>query len=116
MRNNEIINVNDKEITVKELTVTQIDNVFGSFDINRQAARSEMLLDSLIPIEVVSEATGLKDEELNGNFTPSELNQIWEAVAKANPFLCQMLSRLASTITKLSGDTIGRPSEDLSPA
>ena len=104
MRKNEIVKLGEREIIVNELTVTQIDKVFGEFDINRKAARAEMLIDSNIPIEVVTTATGLKDEELNGEFTPSELNMIWEAVARVNDFLSKMMDRLSGEIDTLSKD------------
>ncbi|KJS00893.1 MAG: hypothetical protein VR65_10830 [Desulfobulbaceae bacterium BRH_c16a] len=94
----EKIKVAGIDIDVRELTVAEIDKLFASFAIDRQATLAERLIDSPIPIEVVTAATGLGAEELNTKFSPSGLNDIWAATARVNDFLSKMIGRYESIL------------------
>ena len=88
------------ELTVKELTVDELDGVLGKLDKDRKTYWAEVLFDSPIPVEVVTASTGLKQEDM-GKLTPSELHEVWTAVAKVNDFLFNGLQRLAAFSEKL---------------
>lgn len=98
MRKNKTITVGEKEITVNELTSAQVDKLLATFNANRVVHPTELLLDSVIPVEAVSLSTGMTAEELGGadcELTPSELDEIWRDVAEVNGFLSRLLERLA---------------------
>lgn len=94
MRKSKVIKIDDREITVKELTVSQVSALMEGSAEKTTATTGELLVGSPIPIEAVSLATGLSVDELNGEMTPSELAEIWEAVAEVNDFLSSMMKRL----------------------
>ncbi|KJR97211.1 MAG: hypothetical protein VR65_25020 [Desulfobulbaceae bacterium BRH_c16a] len=99
----EKIVVRDKDIIVKELTLTAVDALFASFSIDRAPTLAERLIDSPIPVEVVTASTGLQDDELNA-FTPSEIDEIWKATARVNDFLSVMVERTVKLLPDLSTD------------
>ena len=115
MRKEETVFIAEKEITVRELTVAQVDKVLSDFDQNRPVTKAEILINSVVPIEVVSASTGLTKEELNGDLTPSELNVIWEAVARVNDFLSGALLRTRDEIRESALTMRGTPFEGSLP-
>lgn len=94
MRKSKVIKIDDREITVKELTVTEVTALLDGTEKKTTATTAELLIGSPIPIEAVSVATGISVDELNGEMAPSELAEIWEAVAEVNVFLSETLKRL----------------------
>lgn len=93
MRKSKAIKVGERQITVKELTATQVTDLMEGTGDKKRASTAELLMASPIPIEAVCAATGLSEEELNGDMTPSELDAIWGAVAEVNCFLLRMMQR-----------------------
>jgi hypothetical protein len=89
------INVGGKEIVAKTLTAEQIADLMEKMDGKRKAVLAEMLMDSEVPIDAVLASTGLPAEWFDGQVTPDEINQVWEAVIEANGFLSRMITRLA---------------------
>lgn len=94
MRKSKTITIGDREITVRELTVEQVDKLLGDFNQKRSPHPVELLLNASLPVEVVEQATGMTGNELAGDLTPSELDAIWKAVAEVNDFLSNLLIRL----------------------
>ncbi|KJS02239.1 MAG: hypothetical protein VR65_06235 [Desulfobulbaceae bacterium BRH_c16a] len=98
MRKQKVIKIGDQEITVNELTSAQIDELLSTFNGDRAVHPTELLLDSVIPVEAVTLSTGIAGAKLGGKEcenTPTELDEIWKAVAEVNDFLSRLLERLA---------------------
>ena len=95
MRKTREVQVGDRKITINELTVAQVDALFSGFDAERPAHTAELLMESTLPIEAVQMATGMTAEQLSGDICPSELAEIWQAVAEVNDFLSRLLDRMA---------------------
>lgn len=94
MRKSKVIKIDDREITVNELTVAQVTALMEGAGKKTSATTAELLMPNPIPIEAVSVSTGISVDDLNGTMTPSELAMVWEAVAEVNDFLSQMMQRL----------------------
>lgn len=101
MRKSKTIRIDDREITVKELTASQVEALMDGSSDKRRASVAELLMASHIPIEAVCAATGISADELNGEMAPSELAIIWEAVAEVNGFLSAMMQRLMGVAEEL---------------
>lgn len=89
------IDGHENEIVAMELTPPQIDEMWESFKQDRPAHMAELLLDPLLPVEVVTLSTGLTSDQLASEFAPSELDTIWKEVTEVNGFLFQLLGRLS---------------------
>lgn len=90
------IDFGGRTITVKELTVRQVDGLFENATADRKATTAELLINSSIPIDAVIASSGLTVEELGGDVLPSELERLWSAVAEVNDFLSRMCERLGA--------------------
>ncbi len=99
MRKSEVLIIGDgHEIVVQELTVKQVSELLDGTK-PRPMHPAEVLLnisETDIPMEVVCMASGLTPDELDGVIFPSELHEIWLAVARVNSFLSQLLARAIS--------------------
>lgn len=95
MRKSKMVKIGESEVVVKELTAVQVGELIEGFDSNRKPHMAELLLNSVISIDVVVAATGVSAAEL-GDCTPSELDAIWTAVADVNDFLFRMLTSLVA--------------------
>lgn len=93
MRRSKIITIEGLgEITVKELTVAQVTEMAERVQRpDRPNYLIEAILETRLPMEAVVLATGLAEEKLNSDITPSEAAQLWEAVAEVNSFLSRKL-------------------------
>lgn len=109
MRKQETITVGERQIEVKELTVTDLDALFATFDIDRQPSLIEQLIESPIPMEVVVAATGIGEDELKA-FAPTELSTIWAATARVNDFLSRRAELLDRILGNAMADLIGNSS------
>ncbi len=90
------------EYTATELTVKQLEELLSSA--NEKApppSMIELILDPPFPIQFVVQATKISSDDLNG-MAPSDANEIWNLVGKANPFLSQFLQRLQAYAGKLA--------------
>jgi hypothetical protein len=86
-------------ITVKELTVKQVRELFERLK-NEQSLFIDDLLDHPIPSLAISESTGIPLEQLD-EAKPSELVSLCEQVVKANPSLASMISRRIEAAERL---------------
>jgi len=96
MRKSKVIKIDDREVTIKELTVRQVDECIESLRPERKPLAIELLLDPVIPAEIVVMSTDFSMDQLAGDMSPSELKEIWDAVAEVNDFLSAMLARMAA--------------------
>ncbi|MBU1567435.1 MAG: hypothetical protein KJ630_17650 [Proteobacteria bacterium] len=94
MRNKKAININGQDITVRELTMEEVDELLAAVKETRVLYPAEVMLDPEIPQEAVMMATGMTADQLTGDITPSELAEIWGAVAEVNGFLSKLMARL----------------------
>ena len=97
MRKSKIIIWNNKEVTVKELTVAEMASLMAGY----QSAQVDMILGADVPAQAVTLATGIEAEELE-QCTPSALQPLFDAVQELNPTLARLLTQLKSMVeTKL---------------
>lgn len=110
MRKSKTIKLAGREITVNELTVRQIDELIAGIDADRMIQIVEMIINDHIPIEAVIASTGLTADDLAGDFTPSELRTLWDAVGEVNDFLSDLMVRMAAVGEKMSETNSAAPS------
>lgn len=111
MKKSKTIKLDDREITVTELTPTQVDDLVRGFNAERSANMVELLMDSPISTEAVTLSTGMSLEEMMA-MTPTELHAVWGAVAEVNDFLSRMLDRMLAIAEKGTTATSAGPSAD----
>ena len=111
MRKTKEMRIGERTITVNELTVAQVAELFDGFTADRVVHKAELLVNSAVPIEAVLLATGMTAEQLAGDIYPSELAEIWQAVEEVNDFLSQLLGRMAQAGREMvAARTSGGPS------
>jgi hypothetical protein len=103
MRKSKIIKIDDREITISELTVANINKLF--VDVSAQAKPGaaniiDLLFGADIPVEAVAVSCGITVDELEAQYAPSEINVIVEAVKEVNPFFTAMLAKLTEAVAK----------------
>lgn len=98
MKKSEIYKFRGEEITVKELSTSQVVGVLEELK-DFQPHFLDVLMGDAFPLQVVLLATGLKEEDLvNEDVTPSEIEDLYGVVRKVNPTLAAMAKRLAETM------------------
>jgi len=90
-----------RKIEAKELTVSQIRQVFESMENRTDIHTIEILFPNEIPVMAVSLSTGLSLEELDGDIPPSEIKRLIDEVKTKNPFFLSGLQSLAKVGTAL---------------
>jgi len=91
-RNGKVIEFAGREVTVKELTVAEIKQVFDKLEAC-DLDRLDLLLDHEVPTCAVLLATGLDAAALDAA-TPSALLAVYDAVAEVNPIFAAAMRRL----------------------
>lgn len=86
-------------VTVKELTVKQVREIFERLK-NEQSMFIDDLLDQPVPALAISESAGISIEQLE-ECKPSDLAELCEAVVKVNPFLASMIRRRIEAADRL---------------
>lgn len=101
------IKIDERELTVKELTVGQIRNIIEDLENPENVHIIDMLFGDEIPALAVSESTEISMKDLEkGKITPSEMEIIIKGVKEVNPFFVKMIERLAKIgETALKGRT-----------
>ena len=97
----------NKTITVKELTVKQVREVFEQLTHEGQLFIDD-LLDQPVPAKVVTEATGIPLEDLE-EARPSELIALCGEVVKVNPTLASMIQRRIEAAGRLEKIILSAP-------
>jgi hypothetical protein len=92
MRNSKIIKIGTKEITVRELSVREIDGLFGEYrDSDYVPHTLDLLIDKPVTFKVVLLCIGQKEEELlDEDITPSAIIPLYDAVIELNPSLAAL--------------------------
>ncbi len=93
MRKSKIIKFNGQELTVKELTVSQVKDVLRSLD-TFEPHTLDILMDQPVTASAVCMASGISVEDLEGDLAPSEIQELYDAVLEVNPTFAAMLGRL----------------------
>ncbi|MGD9949320.1 MAG: hypothetical protein AB7U29_12700 [Desulfobulbus sp.] len=88
-----------KTVTVRELTVKQVRELFERLK-NETPLFIDDLLDQPVPARAVSESTGIPLDQLE-EAKPSELLPLCEEVIRVNPSLASMISRRIEAADRL---------------
>ena len=97
MRKSKIMKWNGKEVTCKELTVAEIDQLLSSAP---PPNALDLVFGDRIPTAAVTMSTGLQAADLESE-SPSLLDELWSGVEEVNPFFVPMLDRLAKAGSNL---------------
>lgn len=89
------------EVEVKELTGQQVDELVNRDMSGRKFYVMEAMLDTALPIEAVSMATGIEVDELNA-MSPTAAEQIWKAAGEVNRFLSRMLEKFKPALDDIA--------------
>ncbi len=93
MRKSKIINWNELEVTVKELTVAEMEGLMNGYT----PQSMDIVLDRDIPVAAVELSCGLTVDELR-DCTPSALEPLYAAVAELNPSLVALMRQLKEVV------------------
>ena len=93
MRKEKEITVEEKKVMVRELTALQGQQIIDGLSKDEDSF-IDMLFPDRIPASVVKMSTELKEDELL-SYTPTEIEQIIDAVEELNPTLASLIKRLA---------------------
>lgn len=104
MRKIEIVKIDDREITVKELVVLDIKSLIASTGEKAKGSlisTVDLLFGDVLPAEAISLSCGISVDDLESQFAPSELSQIVEAVKRVNPIFLTMIEKLGRAAEKM---------------
>lgn len=90
---------NGKEITVKELTVKQVRQVFSRIN-EEELLFFDDLMDQPVPALIIAEATGIPAENLEDH-KPSDLTALAKEVESVNPTVASLIKRRLAAFEKL---------------
>ncbi len=91
-----IVDFDGQEITVKELTPREVEQVIEEVNASPPSTL-DMLMDHNIPALMVARSSGIDKEKLEV-IAPSVLEPLFEKVAEVNPKLAAMAKRLKKII------------------
>lgn len=100
MQDSTMVTFQGKELTVKEMTVRQVREVFERLKNEEQQLFIDELLDQPVPAMLITESTGVPLEQLE-SAKPSELLPLCEAVIKVNPSFASMIKRRIEAADRL---------------
>ncbi len=107
MQDMKTITFNDNEITVKELTVKQVRQVFSRLE-KEDALFLDDILDQHVPALVIAEATGISVTDMEGH-KPSELVALAQEVASVNPSVASLIKKRLAVYEKMQAMTLNQP-------
>jgi len=108
MHKSKKLTINGREITVRDLTPREVDQLLGETVNGTTGTSMGVLMESNLPTEAVAMSTGLDEKVLLDEFSLEELAEVWKAVEEVNGFL----SRRLAAISKLGLESIvGKASE-----
>lgn len=93
MRRSKIIKFAGEELTVKELTVSEIAGIMDGLD-NFTPHILDVLMDMPIPSPAFFMAIGKDAKAFDLDVAPSELSELYKAVIEVNPTLAATMERL----------------------
>lgn len=96
------IDLANKKVTVKELTVDQVTEVMEELE---NGIYSGHILDALInrdfPANALFRALDIKEEDFDLDIPPSQLSELYDTVIELNPSCAAMMVRLREAGTRL---------------
>jgi flagellar biosynthesis component FlhA len=93
MRKQKTITIQDKEITVNEITALESQEYIEGLA-NDESSFIDELFPDRVPVSLVRLCTGLTEEKLL-SFYPSEIEEIIDAVEEVNPTSASRIKKLA---------------------
>ena len=98
MRNSKIIKIGEKEITVRELSVREIDGLFTGYrTADYKDHTLDLLMDKGVTFSLVLLTTGLAEDELLADDpTPRELEPLYDQVLALNPSLAALVKKVGT--------------------
>ncbi len=93
MRKSKVIKWQDKEVTVKELTVAEMESVMDEY----RPTPLDIILNRDAPAEAVTISTGVELDAMR-ECTPSALEPLFGAVEELNPSLVALMGQLKKTV------------------
>jgi hypothetical protein len=95
MQRTKRITIDDREITIKELSVAQIKVLLDNAEAGEDFSVINLLFPDTVPALAIEQSTGISVKTLESSFNPSELKQIIDGVESLNPFFVNMIVRLS---------------------
>lgn len=99
MRNSKILKIGERDVTVRELSVREIDGLFAGFRSADHAIHAlDLLIEKGITFDMVLLATGqTADELLSADVTPRELEPLYDQVLELNPSLAALAKKIGAS-------------------
>ena len=94
MQRTKKITIDDREITIKELSVAQVKELLDDEEASGEINIIGLLFPDSLPAAAITKSTGISEQKLENDFMPSELKQIIDGVESLNPFFVNMITRL----------------------
>lgn len=82
---------NDKDLTVKELTMEELATVLD--EMANTVDGLDLMFDGRLPSQAVVESSGLDRDKLH-KLTPSLLAKLWDKVEGVNPFFLKRVQKI----------------------
>jgi hypothetical protein len=101
MRKIKTIMIDEREITVKELTVADVRDLLENVTNKTEINTIDLLFGDSVPSEAIEKSTGIKIKKLENDFSPSEIKTLVEAVEEVNPFFVAMIQKLKKATENL---------------
>ena len=100
MRKEKTIKIDEREIVVHELTVKEIGELMNP-DENQKISTIDMLFGQEVTATAIAKATGLEIEDMEENFSPSDIKLIVDTMKELNAFFFDMTARLVGAASAL---------------
>ena len=95
MRRSAVITVNGEDMTVKELTVRQVEELMAAIEAkDYQGHILDALMNRPFPALAVFMALGIDEGQFSLDISPTEIDQIYGKVIEVNPFCAAMMKNL----------------------
>ncbi len=103
MRKTKSIKFNGEELTVRELTVSQVKQVVEALE-DFHPSFIDVVMDRAVPAMAVCKSAGLELDNLeNSDIALSELENLYDEVLSVNPILAAMMERLRQLAMEATG-------------
>lgn len=94
-RKTAIVTINGQDYTIKELTVSQVEQMVAAIECgDYQGHIFDSLINKPLPANAFFMAIGVEQKEFNHDLAPSEVNHLYEKVIEVNPFCADLMERM----------------------
>ena len=105
MRKEKTFKIGQKELTARELTVSEITRITDSLDgPDMEINDIDMLFPDRLPSSALLISMGMSREEI-GEYSPSEIEIMIDAAEETNPTFAGLMQRLASVGRQVLAET-----------